>query len=446
MLKNDTLNYQHVEGVPITTFPDATPTVENPFQLTLIKAYSLAGTLLASTQSVIPVSSEINCVSSGCHTSEMAILEAHEQVPGFNIANKPILCANCHSDNALGMPGQPGIPPFSQVIHIKHGEFINSETTNDCYKCHPGPNTQCWRDVMHTTTGLITKCQDCHGSVSNVGLSIETGRNPWLQEPSCGSITCHGPQYAEEPGKLFRQSKGHGGLYCSTCHNSPHAILPTSRPEDNLQNMTLQGFAGTLSNCSVCHGYTPGGNGPHRVPAIKTVQDVTIANGQSICFNATQSISIAGNGTSFTVVAGGSAKFIAGQTITFLPGTTVQSGGYLLGYITSKGRYCNTLLPPQVFQPQTKEADINPEKEPDVFIVYPNPSTGIVTVEFNPIVTTGPVLITVYNSMGQKIFVEKRQNPGGTTIPISNFPDGLYYIRVSTTSGTDTKKIVKHQD
>ena len=184
MLKNDTLNYQHVEGVPITTFPDATPTVENPFQLTLIKAYSLAGTLLASTQSVIPVSSEINCVSSGCHTSEMAILEAHEQVPGFNIANKPILCANCHSDNALGMPGQPGIPPFSQVIHIKHGEFINSETTNDCYKCHPGPNTQCWRDVMHTTTGLITKCQDCHGSVSNVGLTIETGRNPWLQELS----------------------------------------------------------------------------------------------------------------------------------------------------------------------------------------------------------------------------------------------------------------------
>ena len=47
----------------------------------------------------------------------MGILNEHESVPGFNIANKPILYANCHADNALGMPGQAGVPPFSKVIH-----------------------------------------------------------------------------------------------------------------------------------------------------------------------------------------------------------------------------------------------------------------------------------------------------------------------------------------
>lgn len=266
MLNADTINYHYVTGIPITAFTDATPTTSTPYQLTLIKAYTSGGTQIASTQSVIPISHEISCVSSGCHSSELAILQAHESVSGFNIANKPILCANCHSDNALGMNGTAGTPPFSQAIHQKHGDFINSGTIADCYKCHPGPNTQCWRDTMHSAGaagGSVSKCQDCHGSVANVGNTIANGRNPWLQEPSCGATSCHGPNYAEEPGKLFRQSKGHGGLYCSTCHSSPHSILPSERPEDNVQNIALQGFAGTLKTCSVCHGYTPAAPGPH---------------------------------------------------------------------------------------------------------------------------------------------------------------------------------------
>ncbi len=251
----DTLNYHFVEGIPITAYLDNSLTVPDPYQLTLIKAYNSGNEVIATTQSVIPVSHEINCVSSGCHPSELAILNEHESVPGFNIANKPILCANCHADNALGLPGTPGIPSFSQVIHQEHGN-----KTNDCYKCHPGPETQCFRDVMHTA-GMV--CQDCHGSVSNVGNTIANGREPWLEEPSCGAASCHGSTYAEEPGLLFRQSKGHGGLYCSTCHGSPHAILPTENERDNLQNITLQGYAGILRECSVCHGYTPNGPGPH---------------------------------------------------------------------------------------------------------------------------------------------------------------------------------------
>lgn len=251
----DTLTYHVAEGIPITAFPDNAPTVPDPYQLTLISAYNSNNELIATTQSVIPVSHEINCVSSGCHSSEMNILNEHESVPGFNIADKPILCANCHADNALGMPGVAGVDPFSQVIHQKHGN-----KTNDCYKCHPGPNTQCFRDVMHNA-GLT--CQTCHGSVSQVGNSIEDGREPWLEEPSCGASQCHGANYAEEPGKLFRQSKGHGGLYCSTCHGSPHAILPSENDRDNVQNIALQGYAGTLDKCDVCHGYTPAGPGPH---------------------------------------------------------------------------------------------------------------------------------------------------------------------------------------
>jgi len=251
----DSGNYYHAHGIPNTPYTDNNLVTSDPYQLTMVQAYNSSNQLIASAQSVIPVSNEINCVSSGCHNSEMSILNAHESVSGFNIANKPILCANCHADNALGMPGTPGTPPFSQAIHQKHGS-----KTNDCYKCHPGPNTQCFRDTMKT---LGLTCQTCHGSVSNVGNTIENGRQPWLQEPQCGSAACHGPNYAEEPGKLFRMSKGHGGLACSTCHGSPHALYTSQNARDNQQIIALQGTSGILKNCTVCHGYVPAAPGPH---------------------------------------------------------------------------------------------------------------------------------------------------------------------------------------
>jgi hypothetical protein len=52
-------------------------------------------------------------------------------------------------------------------------------------------------------------------------------------------------------------------MYCEACHGSTHAIFPTSQPNDNLQNISLQGRAGTLADCRVCHGLIPQSAGPH---------------------------------------------------------------------------------------------------------------------------------------------------------------------------------------
>ncbi len=343
MQNADTINYHYATGIPITAFQDATPTTSTPYQLTLIKAYASGGSQIASTQSVIPISHEISCVGSGCHSSEMAILQAHESVSGFNIANKPILCAQCHADNALGTTGTAGTPPFSQAIHQKHGAFINTGTIADCYKCHPGPNTQCWRDTMHSAGvagGNVSKCQDCHGSVANVGNTIANGRNPWLQEPSCGATACHGPNYAEEQGKLFRQSKGHGGLYCSTCHSSPHSILPSERPEDNVQNIALQGFAGTLKTCSVCHGYTPAAPGPHGFNplGIKPVSSIIPSDNQLLPNYPNPSTFM--TNIPYHINTPGNVKIdiidVFGKHIVSLVNNFLQAGEYKAEFYTSK--------------------------------------------------------------------------------------------------------------
>ena len=248
-------NYFLATGIPITPFTDNDLVNEDPFQLGLLKLYS-SSNLLATAPPVVPVSNEINCISSGCHASPQGILNQHAPEAGFDSTQTPILCASCHASNALGTPGKPGLPSLSEAVHKHHGGI-----TDDCYKCHPGPITQCLRDVMKNRHGFV--CQTCHGSVTQVGESISSGRIPWLQEPSCGAPSCHGSTYAEEPGQLFRMSRGHGGLFCSVCHGEPHAILPSGVARDNVQNIALQGYAGTLNKCQVCHGVTPTGAGPH---------------------------------------------------------------------------------------------------------------------------------------------------------------------------------------
>lgn len=246
-----------VTGIPITPYTDADLTRESPYQLALLKAFDSSGNLLASTQCVVPVSNEINCISSGCHSSETSMLSQHDDEGGYDANARPILCANCHASAALGTAGRIDVPSLSLAIHDKH-----KKRTGDCYKCHPGTNTKCLRDI-HFSKGLT--CRSCHGTIAEVANSILSGRRPWLDEPKCGAPACHGSLYAEESGKLFRESRGHGGLYCSTCHGSPHAIVPSVEPNDNLQNITLQGNSRPLYDCRVCHGIILAAGGPHGI-------------------------------------------------------------------------------------------------------------------------------------------------------------------------------------
>ncbi|MCB9464881.1 MAG: hypothetical protein H6682_14410 [Candidatus Eisenbacteria bacterium] len=279
------------EGVPLTPFPDATPTTEDPYQQAEIIARDGVGTILAESAPVLPVSTELRCVSSGCHSSEQAILNAHEREQGFNPNNTPILCAGCHASPALGTQGNQEAGYFSRRIHDRH-DFLDETLPgiDGCYKCHPGVHARCLRGTMGTDFGL--ECQDCHGNMRNMARTIEQGRIPWLNEPRCE--TCHTSQFGEEPGQLYRLSTGHGGVMCSGCHNSPHAIYPSGLDRDNANVVSLQGSAGTLSDCTVCHGVTPNGAGPHGIMSTSGVPEG--GNGlESEILNGVQQITIAPN-------------------------------------------------------------------------------------------------------------------------------------------------------
>lgn len=257
------------EGIPITEFSDSAPTTPQYLQMAeLVASDSTSGQELANSQVVAPVSSEMRCDT--CHDEPFPndfrrnILEEHDDEEGTSLlaqanSGSPVLCAACHADPALGASGEPGVSTLSAAMHHKHAEEMPANPDQqDCYACHPGPDTRCLRDVMSTDFGMT--CTDCHeGGMQALG---ESTRTPWVDEPRCGN--CHDPQYAENQDTLYRFSTGHGGLYCEACHNSTHAILPSREDRDNAQAYALQGFYGTIQDCLVCHTVQPDSGGPHQ--------------------------------------------------------------------------------------------------------------------------------------------------------------------------------------
>lgn len=258
-------NHFVAEGIPVTEFSDNALTTPNPYQLaTVVVRNKVNGKVLARTRVVTPVSSEMRC--DNCHsdggsanpqlaTGRVAtnILTLHDSSEGTQLmSERPVLCAKCHGSNALGAAGDPNLPNLSNAMHAKHAPVIPN-TLAGCYNCHPGPKTKCLRDVMSKEEGMT--CISCHGGMAKVAQNP----NPWLNEPRCDS--CH--DEAQQNNALYRLSTGHGGLYCEACHDSTHAIAPSSRPEDSLKFKALQGHNGPLEKCTVCHLTQPSGHGPH---------------------------------------------------------------------------------------------------------------------------------------------------------------------------------------
>ncbi len=336
-------------GIPMMPYADApsAPYPVNYFPMMRLVAKNSLGTVLATSDIVLPVSDEMTC--SVCHASntgsagakpvngwvgnadpakdiKLNILRKHDErflttplfiaaiaQTGYSAAGleatsstKPILCANCHGSNALSLPGVAGVEQLTTAMHTLHSNAIDpatnltldSGTTRDsCYRCHPGPKTQCARGAMASLKDAnganVIECQSCHGSLSNVANAT---RNGWLDEPNCqschtGTATSNAGQiaynssftsgtivrvpvdqtFATNPNtpaagtSLYRFSKGHGGLQCETCHGSTHAEYATPIVNDNVQSTALQGHVGMISECTACHASTPSTvtGGPH---------------------------------------------------------------------------------------------------------------------------------------------------------------------------------------
>lgn len=289
-------------GVPITPIDDRG--FFNSYPMFKLVARDAAQNVLAQTNVVLPVSTELNC--SFCHASgvglpaarpfpdwiyhsdpkrdfRLNILLLHDQknatkpayiaaLAQFNyrstglydsvvLDGKSILCAVCHKSEALGTSGAANTPQLTTSMRALHATVVvNGQSMDDstnrtsCYQCHPGSTTRCLRGAMgaavSTTDGsMLMQCQSCHGSMSTVGSPNRIG---WFQEPNCQS--CHTGDATSNSGQI---------RYSSSFDTPGHMRVPTNtrfatNPDTPVTGVSLYRFSsghGGLQ-CSACHGST----------------------------------------------------------------------------------------------------------------------------------------------------------------------------------------------
>jgi hypothetical protein len=288
-------------GIPITPQDDSGQS--NPYPLVRLTAKTAGGTVLATTDVVLPVSGEMDCRA--CHASgtgdaakpaggwvneadpardhRLNILRLHDRhlhtqpyddalaakgypAKGLEASvreqQKPVLCAACHASEALGTPSFPGVNPLTQSMHAMHAGVIapdsglpldHTANRTSCYQCHPGSDTRCLRGAMGAAVApdgtASMQCQSCHGGMGEVGAPDRTG---WLDEPNCQQ--CHTGSATQNNGQL---------RYTTVFENDGTPRIPVSRmfatnPDTPAAGISLYRFSkghGGLQ-CSACHGST----------------------------------------------------------------------------------------------------------------------------------------------------------------------------------------------
>ena len=290
------------EGIPATPYDDAGH--KNTYPLFRVTARDTTGTVLATSDIVVPVSDEMSCTT--CHASnsdaDAEPLEGwvHDPDPqrdyrlnairlhddrqsgnpdyaaelvgvGYDAGGlyatvtqlgKPVLCAVCHASNALGTVGVAGVAQLTTSMHRLHANVIdpvsgmsldNENNRSACYTCHPGSTTKCLRGVMGNAVAadgtLEMQCQSCHGAMHSVGAQ---GRAGWLDEPTCQN--CHTGTALNNNGEIR-----YTNVYDTNGQRrvAVDATFATT-PDVPMQGFSLYRFStghGGLQ-CEACHGST----------------------------------------------------------------------------------------------------------------------------------------------------------------------------------------------
>ncbi len=177
-------------------------------------------------------------------------------------------------------------------------------------------------------------------------------------------------------------------------------------------------------------------------PAVRSLQDKTISTGPE-CADATQTMLIAGNGTTYIVTGTGNVNHIAGTNIIYYPGTKVNLGGYMHGYISNI--FCNPYIHPAAQTPAITGIENQNIGNPNnsVFKIYPNPTPGKFTLELNGDVTSAQVHVEIFGVLGERILSKDMQIDRRQEFTLADKPVGVYIVHVTSGDNSETEKIIK---
>ena len=213
------VNWYEAAGIAMSPFDDAGR--QNPFPLVRVEA-SAAGTVLATSDAVLPVSSETSC--SNCHSSPVDFPDARSTVPAARLQGAGLPVA---SKTADPMHGQGSVPPavsleYAADINIlrlhdlKHGDAyvepvdVGSGVLHQPNICDPMQGDSGSESCL-LYRALVPKqpvvCQSCHytpaldlaqvGPVAGPPGSDANGRNQLVHETNSRVMHNHHGAFTE---------------------------------------------------------------------------------------------------------------------------------------------------------------------------------------------------------------------------------------------------------
>ncbi|MCL4402961.1 MAG: cytochrome c family protein, partial [Acidobacteria bacterium] len=234
----------HFEATGIPVLPYNDKMNWNPFQIatvTLRDGPERGKGTSQTIQVVLPVSDEIDCAQ--CHAQGM---DGTVNLPAGGTEQCPGRERRRHVEVALAGDArlaQSGYGPGRDLLFLSSRGYDPMSENRNQRNGVPGDHSFLPDRTVPWRAGMG-----------------DPNRNPWVTEPTCEQ--CHGTNYSTGT-TLYRQAKGHGGVYCEACHNSTHAWWPSKLWADDLQPAKLQRTPYAVGNCTICHTRRHAGDNPH---------------------------------------------------------------------------------------------------------------------------------------------------------------------------------------
>ncbi|HPR33787.1 MAG TPA: T9SS type A sorting domain-containing protein, partial [Prolixibacteraceae bacterium] len=189
-------------------------------------------------------------------------------------------------------------------------------------------------------------------------------------------------------------------------------------------------------------------NEPQGTPVDYVFTNSTIADGENACFNALNTVTVAGDDGPVVLENNSVVTLIAAQSIHFLHGFHAQNGSYLDAHITTTASFCDQAgLIPDVLPPVVKSQNLESLVEeqalqPDIkkMKLYPNPCSGMVTASLTH--CPGLSELSILSSSGAVVYRTYIADTPETVHPISFLRRGLYLVRIRNGASTLTQKLL----
>jgi hypothetical protein len=177
------------------------------------------------------------------------------------------------------------------------------------------------------------------------------------------------------------------------------------------------------------------------VPLNRLVENVTVTNGMELCFDAVQTITV----QDLVVQSGGIIHLVAGQSVLLLPGILVEANGYLRAWIDTDGMYCaNAKAIVAASDQPIPEIRFEEAMVAQRGIrVFPNPTTGIFTLELPETSENTSATAEIYGMMGELVQQTTLLGERSHQFNLSNQPRGIYIVRVLQGDNLFMEKIIR---